>query len=187
MANITDAVDPGNAGGSVLIPEIPTEPNRPITFKCDKCGEIFANREARRQHVFDQHPFKRPQLLISSRIVKEQGEVIASPFPPADWVIQRAERIVIDQQEVTSRQACQRLSKLTSGFHEVTLASADHAVTYHIEFDIPNEAQLAAVERAFNMLIVNQPLESNRIAQFITVVKQEDGARYYLEGISNFL
>ena len=89
MANITDAVDPGNAGGSVLIPEIPTEPNRPITFKCDKCGEIFANREARRQHVFDQHPFKRPQLLISSRIVKEQGEVIASPFPPADWVIQR--------------------------------------------------------------------------------------------------
>lgn len=187
MAKITDAVDPGNAGGSVLIPEIPTEPNRPIIFKCDKCGENFANREARRQHVFDQHPFKRPQLLISSRIVKEQGEVIASPFPPADWVIQQTERIVIDQQEVTSRQACQRLSKLTSGFHEITLASADHVVTYHIEFDIPTEAQLATVERTFNILIVNQPLESDRIAQFITVAKQEGGARYYLEGVSDFL
>lgn len=81
MAKITDAVDPGNAGGSVLIPEIPTEPNRPVTFMCDKCGEIFVDPEARRQHVFDQHPFKRPQLLIGSRMVKERDEVVASPFP----------------------------------------------------------------------------------------------------------
>ena len=187
MAKITDAVDPGNAGGSVLIPEIPTEPNRPVTFMCDKCGEIFADPEARRQHVFDQHPFKRPQLLIGSRMVKERDEVVASPFPPADWVIQQAERVVIDQQEVTSRQACRRLSEITSGFHEVTLTSNDYSVTYHIEFDIPTEAQLATVERAFNTLIVNQPLESNRIAQFITVAKQEDGAKYYLEGVSDFL
>jgi hypothetical protein len=187
MAKITDAVDPGNAGGSVLIPEIPTAPNRPVTFKCDKCGEAFADREARRQHIFDHHPFKRPLLMVGSRMVNERGQVVATPFPPADWVIQQTERIVIDQQEVTSRQACQRLSQLTTGFHEVTLASADHTVTYHIEFDIPIEAQLAAVERVFNMLIVNQPLESDRIAQFITVVKQEDGARYYLEGVSDFL
>ncbi|WP_280554164.1 hypothetical protein [Halomonas sp. 25-S5] len=187
MAKITDAVDPGNAGGSVLIPEFPTEPNRPVTFKCDKCGEFFADREARRQHVFDQHPFKRPQLLIGSRMVKERGEVVASPFPLADWVIQQAERIVIDQQEVTNRQACRRLNEITSGFHEVTLTSADYSVTYHIEFEIPTEAQLAAVERAFNTLIVNQPLESDRIAQFITEAKQKDGARYYLEGVSDFL
>lgn len=187
MAKIIDAIDPGNAGGSVLIPEIPTEPNRPVTFQCDKCGEVFADREARRQHVFDQHPFKRPQLLIGSRVVKERGEVVASPFPPADWVIQQAERIVIDHQEVTSQQACHRLSEITSGFHEVTLTSVDYSVTYHIEFDIPTEAQLATVERAFNALIVNQPLESDRIAQFITVAKEEDGARYYLEGVSDFL
>lgn len=187
MAKITDAVDPGNAGGSVLIPEIPTEPNQPVTFKCDKCGEIFADRESRRQHVFDQHPFKRPQLLVGSRMVKERGEVVASPFPQADWIIQQAERIMIDQQDVSSRQACRRLSEITSGFHEVTLTSADYSVTYHIEFDIPTETQLATVERAFNTLIVNQPLESGRIAQFITVAKQEDGARYYLEGVSDFL
>ncbi|MBZ9539996.1 MULTISPECIES: hypothetical protein [Modicisalibacter] len=187
MAKITDAVDPGNAGGSVLIPEIPTMPNRPVTFQCDKCGEVFADREARRQHVFDQHPFKRPQLLVGSRMVKERGEVVASPFPPADWVVQQAERIEIDHQEVASRQACRQLSKITSGFHEVTLTSADYSVNYHIEFDIPKEAQLATVERAFNNLIVNQPLESDRIAQFITVAKEEDGARYYLEGVSDFL
>ena len=187
MAKITDAVDPGNAGGSVLIPEIPTEPNRPVTFKCDKCGEIFADREARRQHVFDQHPFKRPQMLIGSRMVKERGEVVASSFPLADWIIQQAERIVIDQQNVTSKQACRRLSEFTSGFHDVTLTSADYSVTYHIEFDIPTETQLATVERAFITLIVNQPLESDRIAQFITVAKQEGGARYYLEGVSDFL
>lgn len=187
MVKITDAVDPGNAWGSVLIPEITIEPNSPVTFKCDKCGEAFADREARRQHIFDHHPFKRPLLMVGSRMVNERGQVIATPFPPADWVIQQTERIVIDQQEVTSRQACQQLSQLTSGFHEVTLTSADHAVTYHIEFDIPNDAQLAAVERVFNMLIVNQPLESDRIAQLITVVKQEDGARFYLEGVSDFL
>ncbi|GAA3893122.1 hypothetical protein GCM10022228_00250 [Halomonas cibimaris] len=187
MAKITDAVDPGNAGGSVLIPEIPTEPNQPVTFRCDKCGEVFADREARRQHVFDQHPFKRPQLLVGSRTVKDRGEVVASRFPQEDWVTQQAERIMIDLQEVTTRQACKRLSEITSGFHEVTLASADYSVTYHIEFDIPTEAQLATVERAFNTLIVNQPLESDRIAQFITVAKQEDGARYYLEGVSDFL
>ncbi|UYG08061.1 hypothetical protein [Halomonas sp. M4R1S46] len=187
MAKITDAIDPGNAGGSVLIPEIPTIPNRPITYQCDKCGEVFTEREARRQHIFDHHPFKRPQLLVGSRMVKERGEVVASPFPPEDWVIQQAERIEIDYQAVTSRQACRRLSQLSSGFHEVTLTSVDYSVTYHIEFDIPTEAQLAAVEQAFNILIVNQPLESERIAQFITVAKQEDGARYYIEGISDFL
>ncbi|MEA3250574.1 MAG: C2H2-type zinc finger protein [Pseudomonadota bacterium] len=187
MAKITDAVDPGNAGGSVLIPEIPTLPNRPVTFQCDKCGEVFTDREARRQHVFDHHPFKRPQLLVGSRMVKERGEVMASQFLPADWVIQQAERIVINQQDVSSQEASRQLSKIISGFHEVTLTSADYSVTYQIEFDIPTETQLLAVEKTFNMLIVNQPLESERIAQFITVAKREDGGRYYIEGISDFL
>lgn len=187
MPKITDNVDPGNSGGSVLIPEIPTTPKRPVTFTCHKCGEVFMDREVRRQHIFDRHPFMRPQLLVGSLIVAERGQVIATPFPPEDWVIQQPERIKIDQQEMTNRKACRFLSQLTSGFHTVKLSSADFSVTYHIEFDIPTEVQLAAVEQAFNMLIVNQPLESERIAQFITVAKQEDGARYYIEGVSDFL
>lgn len=187
MAKITDAVDPGNAGGSVLIPEIAVMPNRPVTFSCDKCGEVFTDREQRRQHIFDRHPFKRPQLLLGSRNVSERGEVVATSFSAADWVIQQAEQVWLDQQEVSVKQASQRLSEFTSGFHEIALSSGDFSVTYHVEIDIPTEAQLIAVEKAFSTLIVNQPLESNRVAQFITMAKQEDGASYYLEGVSSFL
>jgi hypothetical protein len=148
---------------------------------------MFTDRETRRQHIFDHHPFKRPQLLVASRMVTERGHIITTSFPQADWVIQQAEWIEIDQQEMTSKKACWVLSQLTSGFHQVRLTSADFEATYHIEFDIPTEVQLAVVEKTFNRLIVNQPLESNRIAQFITVAKQEVGARYYIEGVSDFL
>lgn len=187
MAKITDAIDPGNAGGSVLIPAIPTTPNRPITFNCDRCGKTFLDREKRRQHIFDRHPFKRAQLMVDSRAINERGQVITSSFPPEDWVIQQAECIEVDQREMNDYEARHLLSQFTAGFHEVKLTCAATSIVYNIEFDIPTEAELAAVEKSFNTLIVNQPLLSERIAQFITVSKQEGGAKLYIQGISDFL
>lgn len=66
-------IDPGNAGGSVSIPESPPVVLQPIVYECPRCSALFDSVQTRREHFFTAHPYRKPELLLRGQPLVRAG------------------------------------------------------------------------------------------------------------------
>lgn len=145
-----DHIDPGNSGGSVLIPEIKKIPPRPITYECADCGQEFVNVENLREHRLEEHRIQRPYLYLSRSAQHLARYVISQTITPSDLLFSDVDRIDIGSSEYSSLEGAARyICANQVGRIEITLWNGGYSAEYLLDFDIISDDVAAQVERAF--------------------------------------
>ena len=123
MTRNFDHIDPGNSGGSTIIPELPHIAPEPKKWLCDKCDEEFLDREALRKHRLAQHPLKRPALFISGLPPRTAGYHVRSSLADTDLLFENTESISINgEAQVSLEAASRKLAAIARGRVKVTLS-----------------------------------------------------------------
>lgn len=168
-----DHIDPGNSGGSVLIPELPKylAPG-PVVYNCAECSKQFEDIEALRTHKLQEHRIVRPYLYLGDQGHHQRHYVIARAIQPGDVHFLNAEEIYIGDEPVEDPAvAAKLLSGRTEGRTEVRLETRGYAVNYRIEYQIISDSVAEQVEKTF--------LESNSPASNLA-----EGRRRFNDKIS---
>src|SRR5262245_4151976 len=92
MPKVLDWIDPGNAGGSVRVPDAPR--GEPTPFLCRFCGVPFDTELDRVNHVHEKHPLLQPVLLLNG-IPAAQRMAIRRPLSPVDVAFEECADIVL--------------------------------------------------------------------------------------------
>ena len=117
MAINLDHIDPGSAGGSVLIPELPGIRPRRITYHCIECEEGFSDLDLLRRHRLDQFPLRRPYLFIAGRSHYLDRYVIGRLLKPGDLHFLNGGSLPIDNAEPVCSRA--NVTRKSEGDHLV--------------------------------------------------------------------
>jgi len=182
-----DFIDPGNAGGSVVIPEIKWSPSPPTIYTCRFCSATFLNYDELFEHRFENHPFLRPALIFRGMEITTPRMVIAKPIVESDVVIAHTNTLKINGKAVSEKGLIKELSCKTQGIVEIRLKNEGVESLYELEFDIPDQTDLNEVDRLFFALLGTNTLDIAMIDNFIDITEQYSTARRYVDGLSKYL
>ena len=150
MTRNFDHIDPGNSGGSTIIPELPHIAPAPKKWLCDKCDQEFVDHEVLRQHRLQEHPLKRPTLHIAGLAARMGAYRIRATLSEADLLFGNTENIVIDGQlQSSSMEASRKLAAISRGRVNVELQYESYTAEYDLDIDILSEECAEEIEAKF--------------------------------------
>lgn len=180
-------IDPGNAGGSVSIPESPPVVLQPIVYECPRCPALFDGVQARRDHFFTAHPYCKPELLLRGKLLGNSETVIHTPVQAANWLLGSCDWVSLNGRRMAPDELFQRLAELRQGFHFLDLGNKDATERFELRFCIPELAELQRLEDIFSTLFLDNELNVDDVRRFTEVCKSLSTANEYLEGVSQYL
>ena len=78
---------------------------QPIVYECPRCSAQFGSVQARRDHFFTAHPYRKPELLLRGQLLGNSETVIHVDRVPGSGVTERpmnaSMRSSIDHLKVT--------------------------------------------------------------------------------------
>ncbi|HBN8952300.1 TPA: hypothetical protein ACQTZL_002108 [Pseudomonas aeruginosa] len=187
MAWYLSFIDPGNAGGSVSIPESPPVVLQPIVYECPRCSAHFDSVQARRDHFFTAHPYRKPELLLCGQLLGNSGTVINVPVQATDWLLGSCHSVSLNGQTMAPEELFQRLAECRQGFHVLELGNQDTTERLDLRFCIPELAELQRLEDIFNTLFLDNELSVDDVRRFAEACKSLKTANEYLEGVCQYL
>jgi len=187
MAWYLSVIDPGKAGGSVRIPESPPVVLQPIVYECPRCSARFDSVQARREHFFAAHPYRKPELLLRGQPLGKGVTTIHAPLQAADWLLGSCEWIVLNGQAMTADALFQTLAECRQGFHVLELGNQDATERFELRFCIPELAELQRLEDVFATLFIDNALNVDDIRRFAEACTSLKTASEYLEGVCQYL
>ncbi len=158
MANL-DHIDPGNSGGSVVIPESGIKfIKREFVYECPSCSDTFKELDHLRRHKADNHPIKRPYLYIRGISSRKPEVTVRTKLDFIDIQFEDADQIRIDDMEFKSDidRATEFLIKNQRGTHNVMLSNQGYPVEVRIRFEIMEPSVMERVERDFFSAFSNE-------------------------------
>lgn len=187
MAWYLSFIDPGNAGGSVIIPESPPAVLQPIVYECPRCSAHFDSAQARRDHFFTVHPYRKPELLLHGQLLGNSETVIHEPVQATDWLLGSCHRASLNGRMMAPDELFQALAECRQGFHVLELSNQDSTERFELRFCIPELAELQRLEDIFNTLFLDNALSVDDVRRFAEACKSLKTAGEYLEGICQYL
>jgi len=187
MAWYLSFIDPGNAGGSVIIPESPPAVLQPIVYECPRCSAHFDSAQARRDHFFTVHPYRKPELLLHGQLLGNSETVIHEPVQATDWLLGSCHRASLNGRMMAPDELFQALAECRQGFHVLELSNQDSTERFELRFCIPELAELQRLEDIFNTLFLDNELSVDDVRRFAEACKSLKTAGEYLEGICQYL
>lgn len=180
-------IDPGNAGGSVSIPESPPVVLQPIVYECPRCSVRFDSVQARREHFFTAHPYRKPELLLRGQPLSNSGTVIHAPVHASDWLLGSCQWGVLNGQAMALDELFQTLAHCRQGFHVLELGNQDATERFELRFCIPELQELRRLEDVFSTLFIDNELNVDDVRRFAETCMSLATAREYLEGVCQYL
>ena len=184
-----DTIDPGNSGGSVIIPELPKFTVAPTRYPCPVCGKIFEDREPLRKHRIETHPIERPYLTFANVPVHLDSYIITQRITSLDVRIDHVEQVLIDGvifQSIDAASAA--ICEKQQGRTRIELINQGYSAQYELQFDIITDEVAAQVEDAFLDSYQDQLSLVDVLNIFIDRTGQLDqGARGYATALGNYL
>lgn len=146
-----DHIDPGNSGGSVLIPETHVERKiTPIVYPCPICGATFKDQSALSDHRIAEHPIKRPTLLINGQPLRKEQITVRSSISMDSISLQNVDVIYVDDTKVPSQnELVEWLCSTSPASFELKLVNKNYPVSYRWTIDIASPEELDKVDRLF--------------------------------------
>lgn len=187
MAWYLSFIDPGNAGGSVSIPESPPVVLLPIVYECPRCSAHFDSVQARRDHFFTAHPYRKPELLLRGQPLGNSETVIHAPVQAKDWLLGSCHRISLNGRMMASDELFQTLAECRQGFHVLELSNQDAIERFELRFSIPELTELQRLEDIFSTLFLDNELSVDDVRRFAEACKPLKTANEYLEGVCQYL
>lgn len=187
MAYNFDHIDPGNAHGSVKIPQLSPSPPKVITWPCNECSAAFDDLESLRRHRLDEHPLKRPSLHIRGLKNSTHRYSITRTLTPDCLHFENTQTIQIDGRDYDSpEQAAEFLASFRRERVSVRLGYSTYTATYDLKFDVIEDATAAHIERDFLESVVEGSLASS-LQAFNRRVKSLQGGRGYVAALQAYL
>jgi hypothetical protein len=171
-------------------------PHHPA-YTCVICGMEFDSADRRSWHATEAHPMARPTLYLGA-IATASEVVVRAPVAPAELRVESCTsvRVAIDGSpfEVVAPDALASLvAGCSSGHLSVELENhraadeTDVRATYAIRISIPDDADLAGVDRAFvRHLAIDRP-STRDIEAFASEVGSLPSARMYAGALADYV
>jgi len=184
-----DHIDPGNAGGSVLIPDRPIIAAVAPTYPCTDCDRIFSNLEGLRQHRLENHRVTRPFLYLQQRPQHLDHYVITRPLSSEDIKFIDAEGVTIDEGDLLiPEDAANKISSREHGRAFIKLTNRGVSSSYVLEFRLLSDADAERVETRFLEAMDNPaPLASRLVAFNASLAGVSSGALCYASALERYL
>ena len=118
-----DYIDPGNSGGSVPTRESPFLGIgvSVITYSCSICGGLFDSRDDLFEHRFQNHPFKRPSLLLGGKEITSPRQLVARQLNSTEIEFANVNRFFVDGAPVQRGELVDKLAGRKYGLFNVIL------------------------------------------------------------------
>jgi hypothetical protein len=183
-------IDPGNSGGSVLIPETSHRLEfTPVVYTCLLCDAVFSNSESRQAHRIAEHPIKRPLLLIDGQPLRKDNIVVRTKIAPESIEFIDVDTVHINKKLIEDhQQAIQYLCESTPAIFQLRLANQTYPVEYSWDINIADPNELDDVDELFYSTF-NLGLSINEaFSTFNARVRQKkSAARNYAAGLSCYV
>lgn len=183
----TSVIDPGNAGGSVPIPETPTNAAKSITYECPRCASQFNTLRERQEHFFLEHPFRNPALLLHGRKLSQTGTTISEPTQNKDWLLSNCDYAKLNNRKILPEDLFLCLTREQQGFHILELSNTDATERFELHFCIPKIEEILFLEENFRLFFTKNQFTVTNINLFYEACTPLKTITPYLEGICQYL
>lgn len=184
-------IDPGNAGGSVVIPESPdyVPPARVPTFVCAQCKQRFYSADELIDHRFAQHPLRRPVLILDGHELLTPTHLVRRRLAPDGIALSNVSRCWLNGVSVDPADLSVRLLEFGNTLVSIRLESGDGPVesVYEIDISIPEPEHVAEVEKRFGELAAMGELDMEAIERFIQASRPAHTALGLVDAVSQYL
>jgi hypothetical protein len=184
-----DYIDPGNSGGSVPTRESPFLGIgvSVITYSCSICGGLFDSRDDLFEHRFQNHPFKRPSLLLGGKEITSPRQLVARQLNSSEIEFANVNRFFVDGDPVQRGELVDKLAGRKYGLCNVILENDGVKSTYQLDFDVPDSADMERVEQVFFEVFGSGILDLTHIDLFIDMTEKLKTTTRYVDGLSHYL
>ena len=184
-----DFIDPGNSGGSVVIPELAPISFKPTVYSCKFCVREFLSEDKLFEHRFSEHPYHRPMMLVAGKELFNPTHVIAKRLSASDIRIAHAAKCWLNGALLGPVELSERIAATASDFLDIRLLGADGTVetNYRIQVEVPSEEDIRNVERLFFELSANGEINISAIERFIKQATPYKTAVSFLDALSQYL
>lgn len=181
-------IDPGNAGGSVIIPDSPR--GRHHGDICPTCHEVFSSALELKNHVNSTHPLVRPRLVVDGQAMSRHWVVRKLPAQ-IDVRFERTDNAVIRIDGSPTRAVTQdglrdALLERAEGHLDLQLSNQSFSTTYEIVIRIPAQTAVAAADRLF-LQNFSQPPTLSTLERFSKAIKKESVDTEYARKLGDYV
>ena len=162
---------------------------RPNTreYPCAACAEVFATAEELQTHRLEQHPLHRPALIVRGAEVGSRRMIITSKLEPADVVLERCERVLVNGKEIPGKRLGDDLAARSWETCRLVLCGDEAQGELTVEFRIASEEDLAGVEDEFARIAETERLDVRTVEGLIRATRRLETARGYSDAICTYL
>lgn len=176
--------------------QLPAAP-APRTYACAVCGEEFGSSDARSWHASEAHPLGRPTLYIAD-YAAPADLVVRTPVDAGLFSAESctAVRVALDgapATEIGPAGLGELVSGRRSGHLRIELEnhraadSADVRATYTIRIAIPQDDELAEVDRAFVRNLATDRPSTRDVEAFASQIERFTSARDYAGALADYV
>jgi len=185
-----DHIDPGNSGGSVLIPEARVRtPIQPVMPQCSICGERFKNQSTLNEHRISEHPVKRPMLLINGQGLRRDNVTVRAKILPGEITFTDVDEMYVNDEKIGDQEELINwLCNSNPISFILRLVNKSYPVEYRWNIDIADAKELDVVDETFYSVFGNS-LELVRSFSLFNkkVVGFSSAAKNYAAGLSCYV
>ena len=160
---------------------------KPKDYICVHCNSSFPTQDAMLQHRFQEHPVRRPTLLLRGEELPSTRKIISRSIRPEDVFAAGYDKITVDDHLLTLDDLGQYLAKCQDGIRSIILQNTDITSVYELQFQIPRTEELAELDIRFFEFMGSGLLDRRAIDGFVESAKRYPTSRRYLDGIAQYL
>ena len=189
MPRVLDWIDPGNAGGSVLIPDAPA--SHPVDFICRLCGLSFSTELNRTNHVHEYHPLIQPTMTFNEVPVTRRT-VVRRTLSAGRVAFESCTDIVLTvnggrEKNVTSQVAAAVLSRREPAYISLLLRNAQAETQYEIRIAIPREEDLDKVDDSFRSYLAHDDVTLADVDRFGSATAHYPASEDYASALADYV
>ena len=160
---------------------------QPIIFKCGECEVDFHSRDELYRHRFENHPQKRPIIVIQGIHLSSAPLKIRKPIIPSDVILNGVTSCFLNAKKVEPQSLGVIISKEKSKYFTIELINSDIKSSFKIDVDIASEEDLSGIETAFLRMARSENLSIHTISSFADECRNFESAKDYYDGICLYL
>ena len=182
-----DWIDPGNAGGSVRIPEFPKPVPVPKFWSCNDCTLEFSSNEKLRSHKLIEHPLKRPNLQIKGIPLIGRRLSIRRPVTLDEIYLENVDYASLNGGPMLTPSAvANAIATAKNGKIGLLLKFRNYEVPFTVEVDLLDEDVALSIEQAFFDSRVEGSLVTT-LSCFNSRVSRISGGKKYIAALQAYI
>ena len=118
-------------------------------YPCPVCGEVFATADELQTHRLEQHPLRRPALIVRGAEAGSRPVIVTSKLEPTEVALERCERVLVNGREIPVERLGEELAARSWETCRLMVCGDESQAEFTMEFRIASEEDLSGVDDEF--------------------------------------